>query len=266
MDLGISGKTAVVTGGAGGMGRHITKLLLEEGVQVVMVDKDAGELKEAVAWLPDHLPTPLTVPCDLSTDEAARGLATTVADLAGEVDILVSGAGITGATGPFHEISDDDWIEAINTNLLSAVRVTRAFLPSLRHGGWGRIVYINSEDAVQPYDDELPYCASKAGLLSFARGLARSYADEGLLINSVSPAFIATPMTDAMMTKRAEENGTSFDEAIDSFLDEERPYMELGRRGEPEEVAAVVVFLCSALASFVNGANYRVDAGSVAGL
>ncbi|MFB9312980.1 SDR family NAD(P)-dependent oxidoreductase [Nocardioides plantarum] len=266
MDLGISGKTAVVTGGAGGMGRHITKLLLEEGVQVVMVDKDAGDLEEAVAWLPGDLPTPLTVPCDLSTDEAAQDLATTVADLAGEVDILVSGAGITGATGPFHEISDDDWIEAINTNLLSAVRVTRAFLPSLRHGGWGRIVYINSEDAVQPYDDELPYCASKAGLLSFARGLARSYADEGLLINTVSPAFVATPMTDAMMEKRADENGTSFDEAIESFLAEERPYMELGRRGEPEEVAAVVVFLCSALASFVNGANYRVDAGSVAGL
>jgi NAD(P)-dependent dehydrogenase (short-subunit alcohol dehydrogenase family) len=266
MDLGISGRTAVVTGGAGGMGRHITRMLLEEGVQVVMADLDKDHLEEAVAWLPDHLPTPLTVACDLSSDAAAQELAATVADLVGEVDILVSGAGITGATGAFHEISDDDWVEAINTNLLSAVRVTRAFLPALRHGGWGRIVYINSEDAVQPYDDELPYCASKAGLLSFARGLARAYADEGILVNSVSPAFVETPMTDAMMEKRAAENDTSFDEAVASFLEEERPYMELGRRGRPEEVAAVVVFLCSALASFVNGANYRVDAGSVAGL
>ncbi|MDO9457611.1 SDR family NAD(P)-dependent oxidoreductase [Nocardioides sp.] len=266
MDLGIQGKTAVVTGGAGGMGRHITRMLLEEGVQVVMVDISKDALDDAVAWLPDGLPKPLTVPCDLSTDAAARELAATVKDLAGEVDILVSGAGITGATGAFHEISDDDWIEAINTNLLSAVRVTRAFLPSLRQGGWGRIVYINSEDAVQPYDDELPYCASKAGLLSFARGLARAYADDGLLINSVSPAFVETPMTDKMMEKRADENDTSFDEAIESFLTEERPYMELGRRGKPEEVAAVVVFLCSALASFVNGANYRVDSGSVATL
>lgn len=266
MDLGISGRTAVVTGGAGGIGRHVTKLLLEEGAQVVMVDKDKDELKEAVAWLPDGLPVPLTVPCDLSSDAAAQQLATTVADLAGEVDILVNGAGITGATGAFHEISDDDWVEAITTNLLSAVRVTRAFLPSLRHGGWGRIVYVNSEDAVQPYADELPYCASKAGLLSFARGLARAYADDGLLVNSVSPAFIETPMTDAMMEKRADENDTSVEEAIASFLAEERPYMELGRRGRPDEVAAVVVFLCSALASFVNGANYRVDSGSVATL
>ena len=266
MDLGISGRTAVVTGAAGGIGRHTTKLLLEEGAQVVMVDQSKEHLADAVAWLPGHHDGVLQVPCDLSSDAAARQLADTVADLAGEVDILVNGAGITGATGLFHEISDDDWVEAINVNLLSAVRVTRAFLPALRQGGWGRIVFVNSEDAVQPYDDELPYCASKAGLLSFARGLARSYADEGLLINSVSPAFIATPMTDTMMEKRAEENGTSVDEAIDSFLTEERPYMELGRRGRPDEVAAVIAFLCSDRASFVNGANYRVDSGSVAGL
>lgn len=265
MDLGIAGRTAVITGGAGGIGRHTAKILIEEGAQVVLVDQDKDDLEEAAAWLPSG-PSPLLVPCDLSSDQAARDLASTVSELAGEVDILVNGAGITGATGPFHEISDDDWVQAITVNLLSAVRVTRAFLPALRQGGWGRIVYVNSEDAVQPYDDELPYCASKAGLLSFARGLARSYADDGLLVNSVSPAFIETPMTDAMMDKRAEENGTSFDEAVSSFLDEERPYMELGRRGRPEEVAAVIAFLCSERASFVNGANYRVDSGSVATL
>jgi NAD(P)-dependent dehydrogenase (short-subunit alcohol dehydrogenase family) len=101
-------------------------------------------------------------------------------------------------------------------------------------------------------------------VLSFAKGLSRTYAKEGLLVNTVSPAFIHTPMTDAMMKKRAEETGQTFDEAIASFLDDERPYMELQRRGEPEEVANVIAFLCSDLASFVNGSNYRVDSGSVA--
>lgn len=264
MDLGIAGRTAVVTGAAGGIGRHTTAALLAEGAQVVMVDQDDEHLTDAVAWLPDELGTPITVPCDLSSDEAARELAATVANLAGEVDILVNGAGITGATGAFHEIEDDAWIEVLQTNLLSAVRVTRAFLPALRAGGWGRIVYVNSEDAVQPYADELPYCAAKAGLLSFAKGLSRQYADEGLLVNSVSPAFINTPMTDAMMEQRADEEGTDLDGAIASFLREERPYMELGRRGRPEEVASVIAFLCSERASFVNGANYRVDSGSVA--
>ncbi|MET4047717.1 NAD(P)-dependent dehydrogenase (short-subunit alcohol dehydrogenase family) [Rhodococcus sp. UYP5] len=117
---------------------------------------------------------------------------------------------------------------------------------------------------MQPYDDELPYCSAKAGVLALAKGLSRSYASEGLLVNAVSPAFIHTPMTDAMMDKRAQEKGTDREGAIESFLQEERPYMELGRRGEPEEVASVITFLCSDRASFVNGSNYRVDAGSVA--
>nr|WP_323132622.1 SDR family oxidoreductase [Kineococcus indalonis] len=121
-----------------------------------------------------------------------------------------------------------------------------------------------SEDAVQPYVDELPYCAAKAAVLSLVKGLSKTYGSEGVLVNAVSPAFIATPMTDAMMEERSQENGTSVREAIDTFLDEERPFMELERRGRPEEVAAVIAFLVSERASFVNGSNYRVDSGSVA--
>ncbi|TDT63166.1 enoyl-ACP reductase-like protein [Frigoribacterium sp. PhB116] len=164
----------------------------------------------------------------------------------------------------FHEIDDAGWVETLETDLLGPVRLVREFLPDLRSGGWGRLVLTASEDAVQPYDDELPYCAAKAGVLAFAKGLSRSYASEGLLVNTVSPAFIATPMTDAMMTTRAEQTGTTFDEAVESFLDEERPHLELHRRGEADEVASVIAFLVSDRASFVNGSNYRVDAGSVA--
>jgi NAD(P)-dependent dehydrogenase (short-subunit alcohol dehydrogenase family) len=182
----------------------------------------------------------------------------------GSVDILVQSSGVTGAQGQFHDIDDSGWASTIETDLLGPVRLVREFLPDLRAGGWGRLVFLASEDAVQPYDDELPYCAAKAGVLSLAKGLSRSYAREGLLVNCVSPAFIHTPMTDAMMQKRAQQQGSSVDKAIDSFLEEERPYLELKRRGRPEEVAAVIVFLCSERASFVNGSNYRVDAGSVA--
>ncbi len=121
-----------------------------------------------------------------------------------------------------------------------------------------------SEDAVQPYTDELPCCAAKAAVLSLAKGLSKTYASEGVLVNAVSPAFIATPMTDAMMQERAQQDGTSVEQAISTFLDEDRPFMELKRRGEPDEVASVIAFLVSERASFVNGSNYRVDAGSVA--
>ncbi|QCR18135.1 SDR family NAD(P)-dependent oxidoreductase [Agrococcus sp. SGAir0287] len=264
MDLGIEGKVALVTGGDSGIGWHTARMLLDEGATVVITDQDADRLREAADRLeadPDRL---FAFPADVTSVESLAALHARVAESAGEIDILVQSAGITGAQGLFHEIDDAGWVDTIEVDLLGPVRLIREFLPDLRAGGWGRIVLLASEDAVQPYDDELPYCAAKAGILALSKGLSRSYAAEGLLVNAVSPAFIHTPMTDAMMEKRAEERGTDRDEAIASFLEEERPHMELGRRGEPEEVAAVVAFLCSDLASFVNGANYRVDAGSVA--
>jgi len=182
----------------------------------------------------------------------------------GSVDILVNCAGITGATGNFLEISDEDWHEALEVDLMSAVRMCRTFIPVMRESGWGRVVLIASEDAVQPYTDEMPYCAAKAGVLNFAKNLSKAYAEDGVLVNSVSPAFIATPMTDAMMEQRADKMGSTKDEAIATFLKEKRPHLELQRRGRAEEVAAVITFLCSQQSSFVVGANYRVDGGSVA--
>lgn len=266
MDLGISGKTALVTGADSGIGWHTARLLLAEGATVVVTDQDPANLDEAVAALRDTSDRGEVhgFAADITDVAEMVALRRRVHDAVGEIDILVQSAGITGAQGKFHEIDDEGWVHTIDVDLLGPVRLVRTFLADLRAGGWGRLVFVASEDAVQPYDDELPYCAAKAGILALAKGLSRSYADEGLLVNAVSPAFISTPMTDAMMEKRAGELGTSVDQAIESFLDEERPYMELGRRGEPEEVAAVIAFLCSDQASFVNGSNYRVDSGSVA--
>jgi NAD(P)-dependent dehydrogenase (short-subunit alcohol dehydrogenase family) len=260
MDLGLEGRTALVTGADSGIGWNTARLLIEEGARVIVSDRDQGELDAAAAKLPGEV---LAVAADVTSASELAALRERVHAEAGEVDILVQSSGITGAQGLFHEIDEQGWRDTIEVDLMGPVLLTQTFLADLRRG-WGRLVYLVSEDAVQPYDDELPYCAAKAGVLSLAKGLSRSYASEGLLVNCVSPAFIRTPMTDAMMTKRSEQLGVSFDEAVESFLEEERPYMELHRRGEPEEVANVIVFLCSERASFVNGADYRVDSGSVA--
>ncbi|WP_199792769.1 SDR family NAD(P)-dependent oxidoreductase [Melaminivora suipulveris] len=264
MDLGLKNKLALVSGADSGIGFHTTLRLLREGATVVMTDQYPNRLDCAIEQAREVSRQVHAFVADLTRPRDVQRLHQRVCAEVGHIDILVQCAGITGATGPFHESTDEGWSHTIETNLLGPVRLVRAFLASLRRGGWGRIVLIASEDAVQPYDEELPYCASKAGILSFGKGLSRSYAQDGLLVNCVSPAFIHTPMTDAMMDKRAAERGTSVDEAIASFLQEERPYMELGRRGRPEEVANVIAFLCSEAASFVNGANYRVDSGSVA--
>ncbi|WIB77862.1 SDR family oxidoreductase [Curtobacterium sp. MCPF17_002] len=264
MDLGIQDKTALVFGGDSGIGWNTARILLAEGATVVVTDIDQARLDNSADQL-EAAPGKLhAFAADVRSASSLAALHDRVRDAVGEIDILVQSSGVTGAQGMFHEIDEDGWKETLDVDLMGPVRITREFIADLRSGGWGRIVYLVSEDASQPYDDELPYCAAKAGVLSFAKGLSRSYASEGLLVNTVSPAFIHTPMTDAMMDKRAEETNQTFDEAIESFLDEERPYMELKRRGEPEEVANVVAFLCSELASFVNGSNYRVDSGSVA--
>ena len=170
----------------------------------------------------------------------------------------------TGAKGdPLADISEDDWMHAWQTDMMSGVRIAKAFIPPMRERGWGRVVYVTSENVAQPYSDEVVYNAAKAAVLTFVKGMAQAYAPDGVLVNSVAPAFIATDMTDGMMEKRAEEMGVSMEEAIESFLEEERPHLVLKRRGKPEEVAAVIAFLCSEKASFVVGSNYRVDGGSV---
>lgn len=263
MDLGIRGRTALISGGDSGIGLATARLLQDEGVTVVLTDLDQDSLEAAAKELGEGAHA---FAADVTDPASVGRLVEQVQGAVGDVDILVNSAGITGATGAFHEIDDDGWDETLAVNLMGAVRLTRAFLPAMRVNGWGRIVFLASEDAVQPYADEIPYCAAKAGLLAVSKGLSKQYATEGILVNAVSPAFIATPMTDAMMENRAEERGETFDEAVESFLEEERPHIEVKRRGEADEVAPVIALLCSELASFVNGANWRVDGGSVASI
>jgi NAD(P)-dependent dehydrogenase (short-subunit alcohol dehydrogenase family) len=263
MDFGIKGKVAVVTGGDSGIGRATAKLLANEGVKVALLDKTTEQLKATMEEV-QTVGEAYAVKADLRNLQEIEAAKEEVVKQFGTVDILVNCAGITGATGDFMEISDDDWHEALEVDLMAAVRVCRTFIPLMRESGWGRVVLVASEDAAQPYTDEMPYCAAKAGVLNFAKNLSKAYAKDGVLVNSVAPAFIATPMTDAMMEKRSNEINASFDEAIATFLKEKRPHLELQRRGKSQEVAAVITFLCSQQSSFVVGANYRVDGGSVA--
>lgn len=262
MDLGINGKTALVTGAVSGIGLETARQLLDEGTTVIMTDKDGEKLKQ-VAKEFNKKGSLFYYPADITSQQDLKELHKNIAEEVGEIDILVQSAGTVGAQGLFHEIDDDGWTQTIEEDLIGPVRVIKEFLPDLRKGGWGRIVLLSSENGLQPYEDEIPYCCAKAGILALSKGLSHTYAKEGLLVNAVSPAFIETPMTDAMMEKRAEELDVSVDEAVESFLDKKRPFMALKRRGKAEEAAAVIVFLCSDKASFVNGSNYRVDSGSV---
>lgn len=263
MDLGIKGKAALITGGASGIGRATAQLFLNEGAQVILVDLKGDDVSKAARDLGGNCHG---LQADLTEPDQVAGLAESVEERYRMPDILVCAAGVTGAKGHPLELKDADWQEAWDIDFMSVVRTMRAFVPPMAKRGWGRAVVITSENAVQPYAEEAVYNVAKAALLNFSKGLSRVYAKDNVLINAVSPAFIETPMTDGMMDQKADEEGVSREQAIEDFLESERPYLELKRRGKPEEVAAAIAFLCSEKASFVVGANYRVDGGSVASM
>ena len=174
MDLGISGKKALISGGDSGIGWHTARLLLAEGATVVITDKDPQSLETAAAALKAKKGQLFAFAADITSIDSIAALNASVTDAVGDIDILVNCAGITGAQGYLHEITDEGWTTTLEVDLMGPVRLLSAFLPSLRKGGWGRVVLLASEDAMQPYDDEIPYCAAKAGVLALMTGLSRT--------------------------------------------------------------------------------------------
>ncbi|MDZ5601842.1 SDR family oxidoreductase [Pseudomonas sp. RP23018S] len=260
MDLGLKNRVALISGAAGGIGLATARLLAEEGVRLVLTDLDQNALNGAAKGLAGE---PLLIAADMTQQAEVDQLVQQAETRFGQVDIVIHTAGVTGAKGDPLALADEDYEQAWSTDFFSAVRIARATVPAMRKRGWGRLVCITSENAVQPYWEEAVYNVAKAALGAFIKNLSYKEAAYGVLCNTVAPAFIETGMTDGMMKKRAEEEGVSFEDAVKSFLKEERPGIVQQRRGQPEEVAAAIALLVSERASFINGSNLRVDGGSV---
>ncbi len=267
MDLKIKGKTALITGGNSGLGFETAKFLVREGVNVILSDKlDDKGLKNAVKQVEKDCEKGAKVvgmAADISKIEEVKKLAEFVDKDFGGAHIIYHSAGARGAADDFLKLTDDDWMKTIEIDLMGAVRVAREFIPQMQKLKWGRMILVASENAFQPYVEESPYNACKAAIINLSKCLSRSYSKEGILFNCISPAYIETPMTDAMMEELAEERDCSMEEAEEWFVKNKRPHIAMQRRGRPEEVAAVVAFLCSEHASYINGSNIRIDGGAV---
>jgi len=264
MDLQFNQRLAVVTGADSGIGLATALTLAVEGARVLMTDMASDTLTTAVNHVRVAAPgiEVEAIPADLTSQSDVEKLLKKAKDMGG-AHMLAHLAGIRGAAGDFVELTDSGWQETLDVDLMGAVRVCRAFIPCMLGRGYGRIVLTASENALQPYAVEFPYDAAKAGIINLAKSLSKAYGKHGVHVNVVSPAFVKTPMTDEMMQQRAQENGTSVEEAEQSFLHENRPGINTGRRGAPQEVANVIAFLCSDVAAYVDGSNYRVDGGAV---
>lgn len=267
MDLGLDGRVALVTGGSRGIGRATAVALAAEGCRVAVCalgGDGLGEVAADVAAASPRGEAPLTYAGDVSVQERADAFVRAAVEAYGTVHVLVNNAGAIGNTGAFEEVTAEDWAMTWQANLMTTVAVTRAALPHMRRQRWGRIINIGSESGVQP-DPFMPqYNVSKAAVMNLAKSWSKAYGGEGILVNSVAPAAILTPMVEPLLRRFAETRGIPWDDAEQAFLLANRPHIALGRFGRPEEVAAAIVFLASERASFINGANLRVDGGSVA--
>jgi len=263
MNLGLQEKVVLVTGASKGLGKAIAEAFAAEGSRVALTARNQRELEQIVQEIQQRDGQAIALAADLTNANAVNHLvAETIAHF-GTVHVLVNNAGSIGRFAAFEELSDDDWANLFNVNLFSAVRITRAVLPAMRKQHWGRIINMASESGIQP-DPEMPhYNTSKAAMINLTKSLSKAYAKDGILVNTISPAFIKTPLVEHMLADQAAIKRITVQQAEEEFLCHNRPHIELGRAGKPEEVAAAVVFLASEAASFITGANLRVDGGSV---
>jgi NAD(P)-dependent dehydrogenase (short-subunit alcohol dehydrogenase family) len=258
MQVDLSGLRALVTGSTKGIGRAIARELAANGAEVAINGRKAADVEQAIVGLRADLPNArfAAAPGDVAT---AAGVAGIIA-AAGEVDILVNNAGVFEIKDAF-AIPDEDWERLFAINVLSGVRFTRHYGPRMRDKGFGRIVFISSESGAQMPTEMIHYGLTKAADLALMRGFAQALAASGVTVNAVLPGPTRTEGVDAMfaaMGKSADDPKAQRD-----FIDRGRPSSIIKRLASPQEIAAVVAFLCSREASAITGAPVRADGGVV---
>ena len=263
MELNLKGKVAIITGGSKGIGKGIAAALLKEGAIVVLTARNADELEDTAAMFRLQGNEVWAVVADMAKEADLEHLVTSTVQRYGHIDILVNNAGGIGSVGPLDTISMSQWRQVFEVNFFGLVALTALVVPHLKKQGGGRIINISSENAEQPDPDMGHYNATKAALNNYSKTLSQNYGKDNILVNTVSPAFIRTPLVDDMLEGIAKEKGISTEAAAKEFLKERRPYQVLGRPGLPEETGSIVAFLASDQASFITGAVFRVDGGSV---
>jgi NAD(P)-dependent dehydrogenase (short-subunit alcohol dehydrogenase family) len=260
MKIDLSGKTALVTGSTTGIGHAIAKGLAAAGATVTVNGRTQAKVDAAVASLTKAVPGARIrgVAADVSTVAGCK----TVMMVLMEVDILINNAGIFEPKG-FFDTPDEDWSRFFEVNVMSGVRLSRAYLPGMLKRNWGRIVFISSESALNIPKEMIHYGVSKTAQLSVSRGLAEMTRGTNVTVNSVLPGPTMSEGVETFVKSLARRNGQSVEEAASVFVKQFRPTSLLQRFASVEEIANMVVYVASKEASATNGAALRVEGGIV---
>jgi NAD(P)-dependent dehydrogenase (short-subunit alcohol dehydrogenase family) len=260
MDLGLSNKHALVTGSTAGIGLAIAKGLAAEGASVVVTGRAQASVDAALKRIRETVPDAklVGIVADCATAAGAKAVFDKVADL----DILVNNLGIYGRN-PAFEIDDAEWQRFFEVNVMSGVRFTRHYAPGMARRGWGRVVFVSSESALNIPKEMIHYGMSKTAQLAISRGFAMELAGTGVTVNALLPGPTHTENTDKLRAERARTQGITVEEIEAAFFRDLRPTSLLRRFTSADEVAALGVYLCSEAASGTSGAAMRVDGGVV---
>jgi NAD(P)-dependent dehydrogenase (short-subunit alcohol dehydrogenase family) len=260
MIIDLTNRTAIVTGSTAGIGFAIAKGLAASGATVVINGRTKAAVDKAIAAVKGPLPraTVRGVAADLTTAEGCASLVKAEPT----ADILVNNVGIF-ALQDFFEIPDSEWTRFFDVNVMSGVRLSRAYMPGMVDRNWGRIVFISSESALNIPPDMIHYGFTKTANLSISRGLAKRLAGTGVTVNAVLPGPTLTEGVESMLKEDVQKSGRSIAEESIVFVKAMRPSSIIQRTATPEEVANMVVYVCSPQASATTGAALRVDGGVV---
>jgi 3-oxoacyl-[acyl-carrier protein] reductase len=257
MDLGLTGRAAIVTGGSRGIGRAVAERLCREGANVAVCARNPESLAQAERALRAiGEGKVLAVPADLTDPTASERVVERTISAWGRIDILVNNAGAARGL-PFDELTDDRWLENLRLKLFGYLRMARLVLPHLRKNGWGRIVNVAGLAGIQPGATIMPVGLNNAGVLNVMKALADAEAGNNVLVTTVCPGPIMTERQTALLEDAARAKGTSIAEAER----EATGAIPLRRMGRPEEVADVVAFLASERARYITGSVVLVDGG-----
>jgi 3-oxoacyl-[acyl-carrier protein] reductase len=265
MNLDLRGKRALVTGSSSGIGEAIACSLAAEGARVIVHGRNEDRTARVADKIRGTGGSAEIALGDLSTDESATGVIRAVG-AGGPIDILINNAGFYELT-TWDTVTSRHWDDALQADLLSAVRLIQAFAPAMRERRWGRIIQIGSGSANQPFATQPQYCAIKAALLSMTLSLARALRGTGVTSNIVSPGLIRVEANQRFYRHMNETRrwGNTWD-AIEAGVVRDVLPNDVGKMGSAEDVASVVCLLASPLSRFVSGANWRVDGGSTLGI
>jgi NAD(P)-dependent dehydrogenase (short-subunit alcohol dehydrogenase family) len=263
MDLGLQGRVAIVTGASKGIGLAIVKALAAEGVRVIAGARDVtGELSTLAGVGVDGV---IAMAVDLATADGPRRMAARAEEL-GRLDILVNNIGaLTVRLDGFLSVTDEQWQQSLNVNLMSAVRTTRAALPAMLARGSGAIVTISSVNAFLPDPGIIDYTASKAALTNFSKALSKEVGPRGIRVNTVSPGPVETALwlgPDGVAATVAKAAGVDRETARKQVV-EQQGGLATGRFTRPEEVADLVLFLASDRAGNITGSDFVIDGGLI---